>query len=98
LDRFHLGHAGGKDYIRRHRDKLRRILAQAGGITCKAAKIEPDISPFNPTQLPKPLSKSRKIDLHFRVIYLGIQQSGDEPQALALLRPCNQWPRHRPVP
>src|SRR5262249_19013405 len=48
-----------------------------------------------PARFRKPLQERQQACLHFRIVRTAVHEHADAPHPLALLRPCDEGPRHR---
>ena len=63
-----LAAASGQDDVRRERDQFRRVSANAFGIACAPADVDPHVAAVGPAQLLQPLQERREAGLTFRIV------------------------------
>ena len=86
----------GQDDVRRERDQFRRVSANAVGIACGPASIDPHIAAVGPAQLLQPLQERRDAGLRFRIVRGCGHEHADAPHPLALLRARRERPTQPP--
>ena len=76
-------------------DQLFRIHTRPISIGAGPTNIDLQVAAVCPTQLRKLLYELRESGLCLRIVFVTAYQHTDLPHAVALLRVCHHWPRHR---
>ena len=66
----------------RERDQFRRVFANAVGIACAPAVIDPHVAAVGPAQLLQTLQERREAGLPFGIVRGEIHEHADPPHAL----------------
>src|SRR5262249_11684795 len=76
-------------------NQLRRVSANALGVTCAPADVHANIAPVGPVRLRQRLSERQKAGLSRRIVRGCVHEHADAPHPLALLRARLERPRCR---
>jgi hypothetical protein len=85
----------GQNHVWRERDKLRRVFAEAIGITFGPAIVDSHIAADRPTQVRERLLERRVARRPFRIVLGENTKHADEPNTLWLLRARRERPRRQ---